>query len=210
MIGTADYKKEKIMKKLLFTITICMLIIGCTTFANAGPLFDGVPANEFEPPAPAVTEPAATYSLTATKEGDGSVLPVAGNAIYGFFGWTKDSYKPGEEPEILATPIEGYHFVRWTGDASGTDNPLTVIMDRDKTISAVFAKNTTPDPTPVLDGSVTVELRVIVQGIDGGPDRVVIFPLSGAVVLPENDDPPGDDDPVDPDDGYGEFNFGGN
>jgi uncharacterized repeat protein (TIGR02543 family) len=40
---------------------------------------------------------------------------------------------------ITATPNPGYIFSGWTGDASGTTNPLTLTMDADKTVGATFA-----------------------------------------------------------------------
>ena len=37
-------------------------------------------------------------------------------------------YNEGTEIELKATPIEEYIFKNWTGDASGNDNPLQIIM----------------------------------------------------------------------------------
>ena len=42
---------------------------------------------------------------------------------------------------ISATPNPGYRFTSWTGDASGTENPLTITMDADKTVGATFDKD---------------------------------------------------------------------
>jgi uncharacterized repeat protein (TIGR02543 family) len=42
---------------------------------------------------------------------------------------------------LNATPQLGYKFTGWTGDASGTTNPLTITMDADKTIGATFEKD---------------------------------------------------------------------
>ncbi|MCX6877449.1 MAG: leucine-rich repeat protein [Verrucomicrobia bacterium] len=43
---------------------------------------------------------------------------------------------------LTATPAPGYVFGGWTGDASGTANPLAVLMDSNKTITANFAPDT--------------------------------------------------------------------
>jgi uncharacterized repeat protein (TIGR02543 family) len=43
---------------------------------------------------------------------------------------------------ITATPNLGYRFTGWTGDASGTQNPLTILMDADKTVGATFVEDT--------------------------------------------------------------------
>ena len=40
--------------------------------------------------------------------------------------------------QLTATPNPGYSFISWTGDATGTANPLNIVMDTNKTINAVF------------------------------------------------------------------------
>ena len=44
---------------------------------------------------------------------------------------------------ILAVPDQGYAFAGWSGDASGTDNPLSVTMNSHKRIAARFIKRHT-------------------------------------------------------------------
>lgn len=39
---------------------------------------------------------------------------------------------------LTATPSPGQFFLGWSGDASGTTNPLTIFMNRSKSVSAVF------------------------------------------------------------------------
>jgi uncharacterized repeat protein (TIGR02543 family) len=50
-------------------------------------------------------------------------------------------YEPGTLTTLTAVPDPGYRFTGWTGDASGTTNPLTLTMDADKTIGANFEKD---------------------------------------------------------------------
>jgi uncharacterized repeat protein (TIGR02543 family) len=44
----------------------------------------------------------------------------------------------GTTISVTATPAAGYTFVGWTGSASGTENPVSILMDADKTIGADF------------------------------------------------------------------------
>ena len=46
----------------------------------------------------------------------------------------------GATATVTATPDAGFSFSGWGGDASGSTNPLTVTMDADKTITAVFSQ----------------------------------------------------------------------
>jgi hypothetical protein len=41
---------------------------------------------------------------------------------------------------IEAMPAAGYHFEAWGGNLSGTDNPVTILMDSDKTFIAHFSR----------------------------------------------------------------------
>jgi formylglycine-generating enzyme required for sulfatase activity len=51
-------------------------------------------------------------------------------------------YEPGTTATLTAIPKSGYLFNYWTGDASGSNNPLTLLMDADKTIGATFVEDT--------------------------------------------------------------------
>lgn len=48
------------------------------------------------------------------------------------------THAEGEEVTVEALPDEGYEFVEWTGDHNGTDSTITVPMDEEKSITAVF------------------------------------------------------------------------
>ncbi|MEY5019703.1 MAG: hypothetical protein RLZ22_791 [Verrucomicrobiota bacterium] len=51
-------------------------------------------------------------------------------------------YSVGSNATLTVTPTLGFVFSGWTGDASGTENPLTLTMDADKTVGASFALDT--------------------------------------------------------------------
>ncbi len=52
------------------------------------------------------------------------------------------SYEENEIVALTATPDAGYLFVGWSGDLSGTSNPVTINMDTDKTVIATFSLQT--------------------------------------------------------------------
>ena len=49
------------------------------------------------------------------------------------------SYTSGANVQITATPNTGYSFTGWSGDATGSLNPLSVAMNANKNITANFA-----------------------------------------------------------------------
>ena len=51
----------------------------------------------------------------------------------------------GKSTPISATPNTGYLFTGWSGDATGSTNPLTVTVDTAKTITANFAQDLSDD-----------------------------------------------------------------
>ncbi|RZS93362.1 InlB B-repeat-containing protein [Aquimarina brevivitae] len=85
------------------------------------------------------------YALTTAVSGQGTV---SGNG----------SYDAGESASLLATPAAGWEFSGWSGDASGTNNPITLVMNSDKTVTANFTQVPVDEPN-------TVEVA-ITQGSD--------------------------------------------
>ena len=80
-----------------------------------------------------VTPPPSTptnYTVSTSVVGQGSVscLPNA------------TSYASGTEVTLTATPAAGYVFSGWSGDASGTANPLTVTVGANVTVTATFVQ----------------------------------------------------------------------
>jgi hypothetical protein len=109
------------------------------------------------------------------------------------------SFELGGSTLLTAVPNLGYAFMGWTGDASGTSNPLILTMDADKSVGATFAPDTddtdgdgtsnydelvvygsdpnsaasTPDDTDgdgLLDTWETAEFGNLDQVPDGDPD----------------------------------------
>jgi len=69
------------------------------------------------------------YSLTVTTSSGGSVT-IQPN---------QNSYAPGTSVTLKATPSLLYKFTGWSGNATGTANPLTITMNGNKQIKANFA-----------------------------------------------------------------------
>ena len=74
------------------------------------------------------------YMLTVEKLGLGTVK--VDGAVHAL-PWT-GIFSRGSEVVLKAVADGTQEFVEWSGDASGSDNPLTVLMDGDKTITANF------------------------------------------------------------------------
>ncbi len=74
-----------------------------------------------------------TYTLNVTVSGNGSVTKNPDQINYDY----------GAVATLTATLDTGWHFVNWDGgDATGSDNPLTVTMNADKNITALFEIDT--------------------------------------------------------------------
>ncbi len=76
------------------------------------------------------------FTLTAQTEGEGTVTADP----------AKELYDCGETVTLTAEPAAGHEFAGWSGAGGGTDNPLTVTMDGDKIITALFEKKETGNP----------------------------------------------------------------
>lgn len=63
------------------------------------------------------------------------------------------SYEAGNQVGITAIPATGYRFDRWTGSLSGTSNPLDLLMDANKSLTANFVKIWNLSATCSPDGS---------------------------------------------------------
>jgi hypothetical protein len=61
------------------------------------------------------------------------------------------SFEEDTEVELSAQADYGYEFSHWSGDISGSDTPVTVVMDADKNITANF------DPVTTYSLAVTAE-----------------------------------------------------
>jgi uncharacterized repeat protein (TIGR02543 family) len=137
------------------------------------------------------------YTLTASVAGSGTINGIAPDGYY----------LTGTTATLVPVVAAGYVFIGWTGDASGTDNPLSVPMDSDKTITANFTPDTNDDDA---DGLTNYQ-EIVEYGTDptkpdtdgdGLKDKIDAFPLDPAETLDTDHDGIGDNFDTD-DDGDG-------
>ncbi len=79
----------------------------------------------------AIFQEIPTYSITINPPvGEGSVEKDP----------DKGAYEEGEEVELTAVPEVGYVFSEWSGDLTGSDNPATITMNSNKSITPIFVE----------------------------------------------------------------------
>jgi len=75
------------------------------------------------------TEP-TYYDISINVDGEGNTKPEPGTY----------EYKEDETIALEAIPDEGWEFSEWTGSINSTDREVEVIIDSDKSVTAVFEK----------------------------------------------------------------------
>jgi len=76
-------------------------------------------------PTPSVTK----FTLAVAASEGGSVNTSGG------------TYNENTNVSVTASPADGFTFTGWTGDASGSTNPLSISMNGDKNITATFSRS---------------------------------------------------------------------
>jgi uncharacterized repeat protein (TIGR02543 family) len=92
------------------------------------------------------------YTLAVSKSGQGNVTVSP----------TTGPYPEGSTVTVTAQPAQGWVFTGWSGDATGTSNPLSLTMSGNKSLAATFRQ-------PATVGSY----------VDPGIGSVTISPASG-------------------------------
>ncbi len=91
------------------------------------------------------------YDLTITIQGDGTTNPAAGT----------HTYEEGSEVTITTSPDDGWRFRRWTGDVSTTRSSITITIDEDTDITAVFEEEP-EDPDDEISTAMLAGIGLIV------------------------------------------------
>ncbi len=99
-------------------------------------------------------DPNQEYTLTVNIEGSGSVDKNPAGT----------TYPSGTSVTVTAIPADGYEFAKWSGAASGNSNPVTLLMNEDKSVTATFV------PEGTITGCVDPETISIPFTHDGVGD----------------------------------------
>ncbi len=94
-----------------------------------------------------------------------------------------NSYEKGQSLQMLATPASEYLFKEWKGDLTGKSNPTTLVLDKDKQVTASFEKRQYP-LNLTIEGSGTIKEEIIAlatqsQYPSGTTVRLTPQPLEG-------------------------------
>jgi uncharacterized protein (TIGR02145 family)/uncharacterized repeat protein (TIGR02543 family) len=97
----------------------------------------------------------ATYTLTV------NATPSAGGTL--FVNGTASSgatrHDAGTQVEVSARTAEGYMFMGWSGAATGIDNPVTISMTSNQTLTANFQRQNIGDTIPPPPAAYTLTVN---------------------------------------------------
>lgn len=120
--------------------------------------------------------PASFFTVTATAT-NGSVSG-AGTILY----------ESGSTAKLTAAPATGFGFVNWSGDASGSVNPLSLVMNSSKNVTANFApfpSVTSPTATDITGTDATLGGNITSDGGQALTERGVVFAINSVNPAPQ-------------------------
>ena len=149
------------MKRL--TILVFFILLACS---KDSPIPDAVVTT----PEPTITK----FTLAVAASEGGSVNTSGG------------TYNENTNVSVTASPADGFTFTGWTGDASGSTNPLSISMNGDKNITATFSRSQYALKMGVAgQGSVNQELVSTAKSKtdydSGSTVRLTATPSSGSI-----------------------------
>jgi hypothetical protein len=124
------------------------------------------------------------FELTSSAGSGGSVFPEGINSCEAY------TIAP-----LVASAEEGYRFDHWSGDISGSENPKTVVMDANKTITAHFVSTTGSGPeltdnqniitypNPARGESISIQITDVQCMVN-----IEIIDVNGRLVLSKNEE----------------------
>ena len=132
------------------------------------------------PAAIAATKPIVRHKVSATAS------PAAGGTVSGH-----GDLLQGSTATLTATPVTGYRFVRWVGDAEGSATSIRFRVNAAKSVFAVFEPITEgTDHAPMIsDGTMTASFpsgRIVARRLDDGRTEFGYQPQGRERILPES------------------------
>lgn len=121
-----------------------------------------------EPNRTAPIPPSTNFTLAATVNGTGTVSPNSG------------SFAAGTSVTLSANAGAGFVFTGWSGDASGTTNPLTLAMSAHRSVVANFARPTVRTLNYTVEMQPLSDYTPVLLGL--GDSLRAIFGLSTAQI----------------------------
>jgi len=107
-------------------------------------------------------QPSQTAFHTVTQQGIPTYELTVGNLTNGSVTGNQGTYDNGTAALLTAVPDVGYLFTQWTDGASGTDNPLALVMDGNQTVGATFGQD---NRDPDQDGLTNYQ-ELVIHGTD--------------------------------------------
>jgi hypothetical protein len=139
------------------------------------------------------TSGSGSYVTTVSLAGNGDVTAARAGGAASYFTVTATAtngsvsgagtivYASGSTAKLTASPATGFGFVNWTGDASGSTNPLSLVMDSSKNVTANFApfpSVTTPTATDITGTGATLGGNVTTDGGQAITERGVVVAIN--------------------------------
>jgi len=148
------------------------------------------------------TSGSGSYVTTVSLAGNGDVTAARAGGATSYFTVTATAtngsvsgagtivYASGSTAKLTAAPATGFGFVNWTGDASGSVNPLNLLMDANKNVTANFApfpSVTSPTSTSITDTGATLGGNVTSDGGQTITERGVVVAINSVNGAPQLD-----------------------
>lgn len=110
-----------------------------------------------------------SYALTVAPAVNGTVTKNPDQATYIF----------NVSVTVTATPAAGYTFAGWSGDLTGSTNPMLITIDRNRTITATFTTLPTYTLTSTGGTGGTITPSTPQTIFQGGSRTFAMFPTAG-------------------------------
>ncbi len=122
--------------------------VGAGTNVWANPMWSKRSFNGFDPADPPnfATNPASYANIRNFTKDDPLYYTLTLSAVNGSIAASPSApqYVEGSTVTLTATPAPGYLFDHWEGDVTGSTNPAALLMNGNKSVTAVFVAQTFP------------------------------------------------------------------